>query len=193
MNTLVPCPECNRHLRRNEAACPFCGADVAATMARVPERAMPTTRLSRSALFAFAAASVGAVACSSGAVGNAYGAPPFTGGTSSIGGGDGSGGEMATPLYGAPVFAGGMTGAGGKASVGGSAGAGGQMAVPAYGLPAFTGGKPGTDGDAGEADAATKGTGGTFAALYGGIPPTFVRRVAGSSEEIVSNDSAPRG
>ncbi|HEX7671432.1 MAG TPA: hypothetical protein VF395_17685, partial [Polyangiaceae bacterium] len=77
MNSLVPCPECNRHVRRNEAECPFCGASVLVAIAATPERAMPTARLSRSALVAFAAVSVGAAGC--------------------------GGSEVATPVYGAPA------------------------------------------------------------------------------------------
>jgi hypothetical protein len=131
-------------------------------MAAAPERALPTARLSRSALYAFAAVSVGAASCGSdtttvGNPGPMYGAPPITGGTT------GAGGEMSVPLYGIAPYTGGVTGAGG------------EMSAPHYGLPPPTGGAGGTHKDAGAADAAEEdaaplGTGGGFHPLYGGPP-----------------------
>ena len=60
MPSLVVCAACSRHIRRNETACPFCNAAITSDVANAPERAMPTTRLGRVALFTFAAVSVGA-------------------------------------------------------------------------------------------------------------------------------------
>lgn len=49
---LIPCAGCQRHVRANEEACPFCGAAVAT----VPAHRLPSTRLGRAATFAFGAA-----------------------------------------------------------------------------------------------------------------------------------------
>lgn len=63
LNQLVPCDGCTRHVRRTEAACPFCGlaSPLASASAVTPE---PSARLSRAGILAFVA-SVGAGACSS--------------------------------------------------------------------------------------------------------------------------------
>ncbi len=62
-NQLVPCDGCTRHVRRSEAACPFCGlASPLASAAAVPPE--PASRLSRAGILAFVA-TVGASACSS--------------------------------------------------------------------------------------------------------------------------------
>ncbi len=51
---LVPCLSCGRHLRLSETACPFCGAAITDDMsARLI--GVPSQRLGRSAVFAFAA------------------------------------------------------------------------------------------------------------------------------------------
>lgn len=151
MNSLVPCPECNRHVRRNEAECPFCGASVLAAIAAIPERAMPTARLSRSALAAFAAVSVGAAGCGGSEVGTpAYGAPaPITGGAT------GAGGMMPVPAYGISPYM----------------GSGGETSAPHYGLPPLpTGGTAGTTKDAGNADAAHRDAAPGAGSFRGGPP-----------------------
>lgn len=98
MAPLFPCPSCNRHIRRDEAACPFCAAQV--DLSGNPEPRLPRTRLGRAATFAFGAAIAAATTagCSdshgrgddagteeqdagpgevdSGAVAPPYGAPP---------------------------------------------------------------------------------------------------------------------
>ncbi|HVU02360.1 MAG TPA: hypothetical protein VHE30_11440 [Polyangiaceae bacterium] len=172
MSHLIPCPGCSRHLRRSESACPFCGADVRATMTVAPERTMPTSRLGRGALFAFAAATVGAVACggssdtNTGSNGIDKGDASTEDGSSGTGGVDGSGGlssgdgGSAVALYGAPYFG----GAGGMATAG-TTGSGGEMAVPAYGAPFPTTGGSGNANTGG----APQGAAG-FAALYGAVP-----------------------
>ena len=51
MNQLVPCPECNRHVRVSDSECPFCALplDLSAT----PPPRLPSERLSRAATLAF--------------------------------------------------------------------------------------------------------------------------------------------
>lgn len=53
--SLVPCPDCSRHVRDAEAACPFCGN---ALPSNLKSRAVPgtTRRLDRFATFTFVAA-----------------------------------------------------------------------------------------------------------------------------------------
>jgi hypothetical protein len=138
---LVSCPECNRHIRRNEAKCPFCDADVAAKIATIPQRTLPSRRLSRAALVTFAAVGAGgaAAACSDD---NAvhithYGAPMIvgdsgtgtggsaTGGTGPTGTGGSGGGLLAA--YGGAIFTGGVSGTG---ATGGVSGTGGTGAPP---------------------------------------------------------------
>jgi hypothetical protein len=134
MNSLVPCPECSRHVRRNETACPFCGAAVIEAMARAPERAMPTTRLGRSALFVFAAASVGVAGCG-GDTGTDRTGAGGANGTGAKGGNVGTGGEMAVPAYGLPAFTGGKPGTDTDAGdAGAPKGTGGTFSA-LYGLP----------------------------------------------------------
>lgn len=135
------------------------------TMARAPERAMPTTRLGRSALFAFAAASVGTAACG-GEVNTDTSKRRVNEDAAANGGSSSSGGQIGVAPYGAPFPTGGTGGAGGASAKGGNVGC-----CPPYGLPPFTGGTTGAD--AGNADAALKGSGGTFSALYGGPPQTI--------------------
>ena len=57
---LVPCTDCQRHIRIDEAGCPFCGASLPTDLP--PVVAAPKARLGRAALFAFGAAAVGVVA-----------------------------------------------------------------------------------------------------------------------------------
>jgi hypothetical protein len=71
--SFAPCPSCDRHVKRGEAACPFCGVAVVLP----PAAPRPSVRLSRSALFALTAA--GALAATD------------------------CGGTTSEPLYGAPV------------------------------------------------------------------------------------------
>lgn len=60
---LIPCPDCARHVRATEVACPFCSAALPVTQAA---RAWPRstgTRLSRAALFALGASAAAVAAC----------------------------------------------------------------------------------------------------------------------------------
>lgn len=58
---LSPCPSCLRHIVATEARCPFCSHALAAPL---PVRSDATRRLSRAAVFSFAA-SLGVAGCSS--------------------------------------------------------------------------------------------------------------------------------
>lgn len=139
MTTLLhPCPDCHRHVRTTESACPFCGVVLDATWAsgakalvrRVPAGA----RLSRAALFAAGALAIAPTACGgdtedSDATGGA------ASGGAATGGADATGGVNGTPIYGiAPVG-----GAAGEPNAGGaggeSSGDGGTLPGPVYGLP----------------------------------------------------------
>jgi len=158
MSQLTPCPECQRHVRKTEARCPFCEA--ALSLAHVPSPALPRKRLGRAATFAFGASVVGATAlvgCDTDPGGNVavYGAPPSagSGGMSSDDGGaspggssnGGNAGSGVAPAYGAPS-AGTGPGEGGApaaAGAGGAGGAGGEEAggegggaFAVYGAPA---------------------------------------------------------
>ena len=62
---LLPCPDCVRHIRASEPACPFCGREIPESLrTSAPPRA-PARRLGRGALLAFGVAtSIGVAACS---------------------------------------------------------------------------------------------------------------------------------
>lgn len=65
---LVPCPDCDRHVRIIEAVCPFCGETLPASLRNRVAPPLPTQRLGRAARFAFGAVAAGALAttaCSS--------------------------------------------------------------------------------------------------------------------------------
>lgn len=181
MSSLVTCPECSRHLRTNETACPFCQADVADAIASAVPRLMPVAGMSRAAMMAFAAASLGAAACSSSETGPGTGNQPIreggldgananTGGASSN-----TGGQIGMPVYGAPFPTGGTTntgtGGGIQALYGAPPpppGSGGEMSAPAYGISPFPAGG-GTSNVGGTPNSA--GTGGIMAVpLYGAAP-----------------------
>jgi hypothetical protein len=53
MPFLRPCSGCNRHVRSEEARCPFCDAEIAAVLRPSP---VPSGRIGRAALMAFGAA-----------------------------------------------------------------------------------------------------------------------------------------
>lgn len=176
--SLLACPECNRHIRTSESVCPFCSADVAAAMASAAPRVMPAERLSRAAMMAFAAASLGAAACGSEVVTPLYGAPMPPDGSVNAGGAGGAGGassggaggQMVMPLYGAPFPTGGTANSGGANSA-----TGGVMSVPAYGIAPFpTGGASnsgGTQSAGGAGGTNASGAGGTMVMPLYGAPP----------------------
>lgn len=151
MTQLVPCPDCQRHVRKTETHCPFCAA--AMSLAHVPAPVLPSRRLGRAATFAFGATFLGAaslVGCSDDDDDN-------------IG--------SATPVYGAPA-----AGAGNEPfHQGGASGEGGAEAQPNGGMTTIYGSPPGGGaggegqeiGGAGPVNAG--GQGGDFA-IYGGPP-----------------------
>jgi hypothetical protein len=136
MNQLVPCPQCSRHVRVSELACPFCALPL--DLSGTPEPRLPSTRLSRAATLAFGAtlASATALAACSGsdAPVPVYGAPE--GGNANLAGAAGSAtaaagggvGGGAVAVYGAPA------GGNGSSAAAGS-GNGGGGPVPVYGTP----------------------------------------------------------
>lgn len=161
---LTVCPECNRHLRCGERACPFCGARVSSFL-RVLEYRLKT-RLSRgqglslgAALTAVGIASIGndisCIAAYGGACVRADTCEPSAG----------AAGQGATPHAGANGVAG-MTGAGGILGGFGTAGsAQGGTAGNATGGAAQGGSggaaQGGTSGSGGTAQGGTSGTAGT--------------------------------
>src|SRR5450432_3685416 len=74
MKHLVPCPECNRHVRVSELECPFCASPL--DLANTPPPQLPRSRLSRAATLAFGATLVSATAISACSAGTAV-APPY--------------------------------------------------------------------------------------------------------------------
>jgi hypothetical protein len=142
MSELHPCPECQRHIRKTESTCPFCGESV--SLGHLPAHVLPRKRMGRAATFAFGATVVGAtaiVSCSDGSdVDNGvavYGAPPAAGAGGSFGG---------SAVYGAPPSGSGGTSVGdggtnnaalyGGAPPGGEAGVGNESSVGGvYGSP----------------------------------------------------------
>jgi hypothetical protein len=96
MNQLIPCPECQRHVRTSETSCPFCGQ--ALSLSNVPAPSLPRSRLGRAATFAFGATLVGATALL-GCGGKSESKKEGEGGTAS---GGASAGTGVMPHYGAP-------------------------------------------------------------------------------------------
>ena len=143
--SLISCPGCERHIRTTEAACPFCQADVAEAIARALPRPIPIAGMSRTAMMAFAAASLGAAACSGKDVTPGGGNQPLTDGAVSD----------------ANASAGGM----GANTGGANSNTGGLVAMPVYGAPFPSGGTANTG-----AGGANSGMGG-IQALYGAPPP----------------------
>jgi hypothetical protein len=150
MSELTPCPECQRHVRKTETSCPFCGQ--ALSLSHLPTPALPGSRLGRAATFAFGATLIGAtslVGCGGESEGKKdRGSGGASGGTmpGSTTAGDSPGGAGIAPLYGAPT-------AGTNGATGGTSGATGGTdsdtggAGPVYGAPAagsgYHGGCPG--------------------------------------------------
>lgn len=156
MNQLVPCPECSRHVRKNETTCPFCGQALA--LAHLPAPAVPRRRLGRAATFAFGASVVGAtalVACS-----------------------DDDDGGAPVPVYGAPAAGAPAAGsANGGSANGGSANGGTANGGSSSEVDGGGAGVPGSDDGPAEAGAGgqagsppVSGVGGEARAVYGAPP-----------------------
>ena len=141
---LTVCPECSRHLRCGERACPFCGARVTSFL-RVLEFRLKT-RLNRGQGF-----SLGAALAAAGIVTSAsdlsciaaYGSPCMRTDTCEYGGGGngGSGGEGSAGRAGA-------TGAAGQLGSNTTAGSGGATAGTGGAIGETTGGEGGAGGAA---------------------------------------------
>jgi uncharacterized membrane protein YgcG len=145
MSRLIPCSSCRRHVKRSEAACPFCAAPMpSAAPVAAARPAPPGTK--RAALFAMGI-SLAASACEADNSVPIYGAPIVpVGGSSGASGSGNAGGN------------GGTAGAGGNAGSSGTGGAStsaGGSDVTDAGNPSDA--APPTDAaaaDAGDGDAA---------------------------------------
>jgi hypothetical protein len=174
MKHLVPCPECNRHVRVSELECPFCALPL--DLAHTPAPQLPRGRLSRAATLAFGATFVSATALS--ACGgdaeesaNNAGAAGLASAGASLGGGGTLYGSPAEPLGGQSGIAGSPNmGEGGRAVYGGppgeDAGMGGAINPPGAGGASDEAGAGGAGGDADN----TGGKGGGAAPIYGAPP-----------------------
>lgn len=169
---LVACPVCDRHVRRTESSCPFCGSDVAEAIRSAEERPVVAMRLSRAAMVALAATGTGALSIACGTAGQPlYGCPAVM---CSAGGTPSSPANGAGGLLDMSNAGGGASGAGGSNSVGaggthlgGAAGAiAGGAAGATNGGASSTGGSSTAGGHAGSAvDAGDDGsTGGALGA-----------------------------
>jgi hypothetical protein len=76
VNELVPCPDCQRHVRSDERICPFCQTVLSPRAPCTGRCAGPTAaRLAKAALVAAGAALLGA-SCDSQSTSPPYGLPP---------------------------------------------------------------------------------------------------------------------
>ena len=65
MTPLLPCPACDRHVRATDASCPFCGRELPLSLRSTRAPRLPSSRIGRSALFAFGVAtSLSVTSCS---------------------------------------------------------------------------------------------------------------------------------
>jgi hypothetical protein len=83
MTELRPCPGCERHVRRDEEACPFCRRKMASGEGGPPRR-WPAGRLGRAAIMAFGVAAATGGTALAPACGD-DGSPPGDSGTSDSG------------------------------------------------------------------------------------------------------------
>lgn len=131
---LVACPSCARHVRVNEATCPFCASVVPNALRRAEPRRAPAERLSRAALYAFGVGTLTvatAGACSSSPQSQPfYGAAPFDAGQDGDEQ-DGTGGRV----YGGPLYGGSFVPESGPDSPVDAALDHGSFSADAYGAP----------------------------------------------------------
>lgn len=146
MSELAPCPECQRHVRKDETCCPFCGQ--ALSLSQLPARVLPRSRLGRAATFAFGATLASATLSGCGGDSERKKAGEggaASGGVTASGGNDagesGGGADVITPVvppYGAPTAetdAGGAGGIGSVEVVGGAPAAGSGVGGGFIGIP----------------------------------------------------------
>ena len=97
MNRLIPCLACSRHVRIQDASCPFCGNDMAAAQAAAPALppAMAWRHLGRAAVFAIGS-TMAVTACGGEAAEDT--------GTAGTAGAQDSGTSEPDPVPGAPVY-----------------------------------------------------------------------------------------
>lgn len=118
--SLVPCTTCQRHIRVDEASCPFCGGG---GPKEVPVSRAVTGRMTSLMVLTFRAAAVSAAVTACGGDVEGPGSPTSTGGTSGQGGTtSGQGGTGSVQGSGSDTSAGGAISTGGQ-SAGGSGGA----------------------------------------------------------------------
>jgi endogenous inhibitor of DNA gyrase (YacG/DUF329 family) len=126
MNTpLVPCPDCQRHVRVGEGNCPFCGAAVDDEQGAAARVSIPTKRLGSLAIMMFRTTALGAaiVAC-----GGDDSSKPATDSGSDVGSGGSTGAGGTFGIGGAPTDnTGGGMGTGGSPGTGGVPGTGGGL------------------------------------------------------------------
>jgi hypothetical protein len=156
-----PCPNCKRHVRMSERACPFCGEKVSLVSGPVVD--LPNARLSRGQIMAFrtlvGAGLVGASAAGLASGCAVYGAPcdpPNCDGspvrTAGSGGASGTGGKSATggaAATGGRSATGGVSGSGGSSGTGGVAGQGGESGGAGLGGEGGESGGAGLGGEGG--------------------------------------------
>ncbi|MFO0668956.1 MAG: hypothetical protein U0235_04900 [Polyangiaceae bacterium] len=128
MRSLVPCPQCGRHVFAGDATCPFCAVALPDDLDRF---AIPgtTRRLTRAAAFAFTA-SLSLAGCSSST--DSTGSADAGRDGSSVDGSTSDGGGI-TPAYGAPVDGGNIQPLYGMPADAGPEDSGGGQVL--YGLP----------------------------------------------------------
>ena len=126
MAQLVPCPNCSRHVRQTESACPFC--ETTLSLGHIPAHPLPRTRLGRAATFAFGATLVAGATALVGCGGDSEEGKKGGGGSGGSAGSSAgqSVGGSAQPVYGAPAAgtgndSGGTQGSGGTVNDGGGA------------------------------------------------------------------------
>ena len=162
---LHPCPSCQRHVRTDEAACPFCAVNLQGAFAGVAPPRLPPRRMSRAALLALGTmvSATPLTACGGEAEDDSTmntggsGADMATGGAENMGtGGDGT----TQPVYGA-VPTGGAENMGTGGTVYGT--------VPTGGAENMGTGGDGTGGMGGADNMGTGGDG-VVQPVYGTVP-----------------------
>lgn len=162
MSRLEVCPGCKRHVRVEEESCPFCAVRLGSSLASLPARVMPKSRLGRAALFTFgvSAAAVVSAGCSDEPDADDEGG-------ADAGRGDGGAQNDAGQGQDSAVYGGPPTDAGFPTD--GSASFDGNIA-PVYGLPSWDSAVPDAGKDAGANDAGRVRDSGGIGPVYGLSP-----------------------